>query len=163
MIPFAAALCLLLSSPPATPAPAATPAAKPPTVITSESLDLDHAANVAVFTTDVHVRDASGDIRSDVLTVHFDPEARVVRRLVATGRRVVIDTPGRRAVSRRAEYTAEDGRIVLTGNPHIIQGRNTYAADRITIFKDRERTIFEPKARMVFYSDEDAQPLEGLR
>ncbi len=57
-------------------------------------------------------------------------------------------------MSRKAVYTANDGRILLTGDPKILHGPNAYAAERITIFKDQDRTIFEPRARMVFYSDQ---------
>ncbi len=129
-------------------------AAGPPTVVTSDRLEVDYAKNVADFTGRVHVKDRSGDLFADRMIVIFNPADRQVREITATGRQVVIDSPGRRAVSRKAVYTANDGRILLTGDPKILHGPNAYAAERITIFKDQDRTIFEPRARMVFYSDQ---------
>jgi lipopolysaccharide export system protein LptA len=65
-------------------------------------------------------------------------------------------------MSRKAVYTSQDGKIVLTGKPQIMQGQNTYTGDKITIFKDQDRVIFEPRARLVMYSDEEAGPLQEL-
>lgn len=139
-------------------------AAKPtPTVVTSERLDMDYAKNVAHFAGNVHVKDPSGDLWSDEMEIHYDPKNREIRELVATGKKVVTRTSGKRSVSKKAVYTAADGKIVLTGDPRIIQGRNVYAADTIIIFKDTEKTIFEPRARLVLYSDEGHDALEDIR
>lgn len=145
-------------------APAVKPAAAgPPTVVTSDRLDVDYAKNVAVFGGNVRLKDKSGDMWADEMTVTFNPKTREVREIVATGRKVVIDGHGRKSISRRAVYTARDGRILLTGDPRILHGPNAYAAERITIFKDQDRTIFEPRARMVFYSDQSSGLMDGMR
>jgi lipopolysaccharide transport protein LptA len=123
------------------------------TVVTSDRADLDYDTNTAVFKDNVHVRDRSGDMWADTMVVHFDRNTREIKELISTGKKVIIDAHGKRSQSRKAVYTARDGKIVLTGAPSITEGRNMYAAETITIFKDSEKTIFEPKARLILYSD----------
>lgn len=175
MIALAAAALLLAPvhgqiAPAAAKSPAAKPAAArasrpsgPPTVVTSDRLEVDYAKNIAVFSGNVCIKDKSGDMWADEMTVTFSQKSREVNEIVATGKKVVIDAHGRKSISRRAVYTARDGRILLTGDPQILHGPNAYAAERITIFKDQDRTIFEPRARMVFYSDQSSGLMDGMR
>lgn len=132
------------------------------TTVTADKLDLDSGNNIATFTKDVHVKDPDGEMWADKMVVYFDPDSREVKKLVSTGKRVIILTRGRRSESRKAVYTAADGRIVLTGDPRITHGKNTYGADRITIFKDQDRVIFEPKAHLILFSEEDEQEIEEI-
>lgn len=142
----------------AAPTPVKPPAkGQRPTVITSNSAEVDYANNTAEFRDNVHVKDASGDIWADKMVVGFDRVTREVKEITATGKKVITDAHGRRSESRKAVYTASDGKIVLTGNPSISEGSNTYAAEKITIFKDSEKTIFEPTARMIFYTGGGSQ------
>ncbi|MCX6354405.1 MAG: LptA/OstA family protein [Candidatus Aureabacteria bacterium] len=142
----------------------ATPDAKRvPTVVTSERLEMDYAKNVAVFTGRVHVKDPSGELWADKMVTTYEPKRRVIRELTATGKKVLILSRGKRSTSKKAVYTERDGRIVLTGDPRILQGRNAYTAEKITIFKDTEKTIFEPRARMVVYSGEGGDAFEEMR
>lgn len=147
------------ASPPAqTPAAARvapTPAGKSgETVVTSGSLDVDYNKNTAVFSRDVHVVDGSGEIWADRMEVTFEPRTREVKETIATGRKVITRTRGRSSRSRKAVYTAGDGKVVLTGDPRITQGQNVYTADRIIIFRDSEKVVFEPRARLFVYPDE---------
>ena len=137
-------------------------AAGAPTVVTSDRLEVDYAKNVAVFSGNVCIKDKSGDMWADKMIVTFNPTTREVREITATGNKVVIDAHGRKSQSRKAVYTARDGRILLTGDPQILHGPNAYAAERITIFKDQDRTIFEPRARMIFYSDQSSGLMDGM-
>lgn len=163
---LAAALLLASARSQAAPAPVATPTARPPagppTIVTSDRLEMDYAKNVAVFKGNVQVADKSGQMWADEMTVTFAPKTREVREIIASGRQVLIDAHGRKSRSRRAVYTAADGRILLTGNPQILHGPNAYTAERITIFKDEDRTIFEPRARMIFYSDQGSGVSDDL-
>jgi lipopolysaccharide export system protein LptA len=132
------------------------------TIVTSGRLDFDNIKHTAVFSDNVHVRDSEGDMWADKMVVHFDPKSRKLKKLISTGKKVIIVTEGKRSLSRMAVYTAQDGKIVLTGNPRITQGRNTYGAEKIIIFKGSERTIFEPKARLILYSEEGSETAEGI-
>jgi len=132
------------------------------TVVTSDRADVDYDKNTAEFKDNVHVRDHSGDMWADIMVVHFDHNTREIKEIISTGKKVIIDAHGKRSKSRKAVYTARDGKIVLTGAPSITEGRNTYAAETITIFKDNEKTIFEPKARLILYSDKQFGETGGL-
>ena len=133
-----------------------------PTVVTSNRAYLDYDKNTAEFIDNVHVKDASGDLWADNMVVHFDRNTREIKELIATGKKVITRAHKKRSQSRKAVYTSSDGRIVLTGTPSITEGRNTYTADKITIFKDSEKTIFEPTARLTFYSDRSPGELEEV-
>jgi lipopolysaccharide export system protein LptA len=132
------------------------------TVITSSSLDVDYNTNIAVFSGNVHVDDLDGQMWADKMVVHFNPDSREVQKLIATGKQVTILSRGRYSYSEKAVYTARDGKIVLTGDPRIRQGRNMYGADTITIFKDSDKTLFEPRARFILYSDEEQEGIEDI-
>ena len=131
-------------------------------VITSDKLDVDREKNIAVFTGNVHVVDPEGEMWADRMTAYFEEGSRRIKKLVCTGEKVIIKSRGKTSVSRKAVYTANDGRIVLTGNPRIRHGKNSYGADKITIFKDSDRTIFEPRARLILYSDEGTEDLNEI-
>jgi lipopolysaccharide transport protein LptA len=140
-----------------TPTPVKSSKKSQPTVVTSDSAEVDYANNTAEFRDNVHVKDASGDMWADKMIVDFDRNTRVIKSIVATGKKVITDAHGKRSESRKAVYTASDGKIVLTGNPFVSDGGNTYAAEKITIFKDSEKTIFEPTARLIFFADRDVE------
>ncbi len=132
------------------------------TVVTSERLDVDNNENIATFTQNVHIKDPDGDMWADKMVVYFEPKSHELKKLISTGEKVIIITGGKRSVSHKAVYTANDGKIVLTGDPRITHGRNTYGSDKIIIFKDQEKTIFEPKARLILYSEDGGEAIEGL-
>ncbi len=150
------------SAPPPAPTPLASARKPQPTVVTSGRAYVDYDKNTAEFIDNVHVKDASGDMWADKMVVHFDRNTRDIKELIATGKKVITQAHNKRSLSRKAVYTSSDGRIVLTGAPSIREERNIYSADKITIFKDSEKTIFEPKARLTFYSDRSAGELEEV-
>jgi len=166
LIGFVSILAALLAAAPAhkagSPAGGSPPEKREPTVITSDSLDMDYAKNMAVFKGRVHVKDPDGEMWADRMQAFYDPRRKLIRQLVATGRKVVTLSRGRRSVSREAVYTERDGKIVLSGEPRILQGRSVYSADKITIFKDSDKTVFEPRARMIVYSEASGTAFEGL-
>jgi len=140
-----------------TPTPVKSSKKSQPTVVTSDSAEVDYAKNMAEFRDNVHVKDASGDMWADKMIVNFDRNTRQINSIIATGKKVITDAHGKRSESRKAVYTASDGKIVLTGNPFISDGGNTYAAEKIIIFKDSEKTVFEPTARLIFYTGGDVE------
>lgn len=135
---------------------------KKPTVVTSGQLDVDRAKNIAIFTKDVHVVDSGGEMWADKMVVYFNPDNHEVKKLVSTGEKVIIFTGENRSQSRKAVYTGSDGKIVLTGKPRIKHGMNTYGAEKIIIFKDSDKTIFEPRARLILFSEEEGIDIDNM-
>lgn len=66
-----------------------------------------------------------------------------IEKIVATGN--VEYTEGeRKAFSDKAVYTADDGRLVLTGKePKLITGTNWVTGKKITFFRNQEKVIVE--------------------
>ena len=97
------------------------------TVVTSERLTFDYAKKY----------------------VRFD-EAGQVQLISATGH-VVIEQEDKRATAGRASYEVTDGRILLEDNPRVVRGRDMLEGDRIIFWRDKNKMICEPNARLVIY------------
>jgi lipopolysaccharide export system protein LptA len=124
-----------------------------PTKITSQILEVDYENFVGTFEKDVVVTDPKGRMTADKIVVFFDSRGKEIKKIEAFGD-VVIKLEGRESNSQKAIYTPEDGKIVLTGDPLVEEGKNIYAADRITIYRWEDRVIFEPKAKFILHKDD---------
>ncbi|HRZ86580.1 MAG TPA: LptA/OstA family protein [bacterium] len=132
---------------------AAPGVAKQPTVITADGgLYLDYTKNIALFKQNVVVKDAQGFMKADEMKVYFDPKGSAISKIEAFGN-VSIDQTGRQAESQKVVMYMNEGKIVLTGDPRIKQGTDTYSAEKITIFKKTNQIIFQPKAKLIIYQD----------
>ncbi len=100
-----------------------------PTVVTSEHLRVDYAHNVGTFEGNVLAVDPRITVRADKMTVFFGNTnivtgtttnaTRSVDKIIAEGA-VVITTPeNKKSTSERADYTAADGKCILTGHPQV--------------------------------------------
>ncbi|MDP8247574.1 MAG: LptA/OstA family protein [Candidatus Tritonobacter lacicola] len=125
---------------------------KMPTTITSDILEVDYADYIGTFEKNVIVTDPKGRMTGDRIVVFFDSKGKEIKRIEAYGD-VVIKLEGRESNSQKAVYTPDDGKIVLTGEPRIEEGRNIYAADKITIYRWEDRVIFEPRARFILHKE----------
>lgn len=67
---------------------------------------------------------------------------------------VIIQSDARKALADRATYHADDGRFVLEGDPKVKQGKSIMTGDRIVFWKDTQRMVCEPNARVLLYPDE---------
>ena len=124
-----------------------------PTTITSQTLEVEYESYVGTFEKDVVVTDPKGRLTADRVIVFFDAKGKEIKRIEAYGD-VIIKLEGRESNSQKAVYTPDDGKIVLTGDPKVEEGKNIYAADRITIYRWEDRVIFEPRAKFILHKDE---------
>ncbi len=165
----AAAVSAADTNAPASRTDAATPASatKQPTVITSERLQVDYAHNMGTFEGNVLAVDPRITVRADKMIVQFSGNStnstRSLQKIVADGG-VVITVGERKSTSDHAEYTAEDGKVVLTGNPRVQSPDGTVSGDRITFWHGQEKMDVESGTRLIIYpeeqrkkSDEDAK------
>ncbi len=115
--------------------------------ITSDTMDMDLAANVGIFKGNVSVIDSGMTLTSDKLTLRFS-EAQELVLAEATGNVVIVQKDmNRRAMADTAVYTVEDGKIVLTGHPQLTTGKDTLSnAAKITYYRDNERFVAEGAA-----------------
>ncbi len=121
------------------------------TIITSDGgLDLDYSKHVAVFKKNVMVKDHRGSLKAQEMRVMFAPEGSRIQTIEAMGD-VQIVQHGRTAQSQNALIKSEEGVIELTGDPKIVQGKDIYSAEKITIFSKTNQVIFEPKAKLILF------------
>lgn len=123
------------------------------TITCSGPLDFDYEKRIAFFHENVVVEDSKMKMNADEMTVHFNTDGESLEMVVATGS-VKFKKGDRRAKSQKAVYTAADGTIVLTGEPMVKKGPDILTAEKITFFRNDNRMICEPSARLVIYSKE---------
>jgi lipopolysaccharide export system protein LptA len=137
--------------------PAAAPksgAAEQVTVITSDRLTFDYQNQYAVFEKNVMVTDPDMQLASDKLTVQFD-ESGKAQTIKAEGR-VTITQADKTSQSAVATYDVATGKIVLAGKPRVTRGRDVLEGDVITFWRNENRMVCQPQARLVIYPEEGA-------
>ena len=127
-----------------------------PIEVTSDSLRVDQASGNAVFSGNVIVM--QGDLRmaaGEVSVIYGTTDgAQQVEEVLATGG--VLLTRGEDAAEvQSADYSVELGRVVLTWDVLVTQGRTTIAGDRLNIdlatgngtVEGRVRTVLTPSGQ----------------
>jgi lipopolysaccharide transport protein LptA len=161
--------------PPETNAPAKSPpsaagAATEPTIITADHLQGDYLHSLGTFEGNVLAVDPRMTVRADKMTVFFGGTnvvtstgtntTRSVQKLIAEGG-VVITTPdNKKTNSDRAEYTAGDGKVVLTGHPRAESADGIVTGQKITFWRDSQKMDVEAdqtetnRTRLLIYPEE---------
>lgn len=157
---------------PAPPSFTATVSTNEPTEITSKKLDVDYLHNLGTFEGDVLVTDPRIGIRADKMVVFFtakdtnttakvktkttndvaavtakgtNTNNRAIEKIFADGG-VVITQENKKATSEHAEYWAEEGKVILTGNPKLQNPEGTITGKRITFWRGSQRMEVESDA-----------------
>lgn len=158
--------------------PAAAATTNEPTVVTSDRLQVDYAQNFGTFEGNVLAIDARITVRADKMIVFFGTTnnvvgevtntVRTVQRLVAEGA-VVINQETRKATSDRAEYTAADGKVVLTGNPQVQSPAGNVTGKRITFWHGQDKMDVESdqtetnRTRLIIYPEDQKKKEDGSK
>lgn len=119
--------------------------------ITSDGqLDMCYGQGEAVFTDNVQVRDDLGPLLTcEKLTVFF-VDQNTISRLEAE-ENVFLFHEDMVGHCSHAQYTVATELAVMSGDPVIRKGQDTYAADIIRINRADGRVLFEPSARLVVF------------
>lgn len=123
------------------------------TVITATRLTYDQMKRYALFEEHVVVVDPRLKLTADRLIVHFD-ETSKAKSIEAVGK-VVITQDDTKAWAGRAMYDVASGKIFMEKNPKIQRGHDVLAGDTITFWRDSNKMICEPQARLVIYPQDD--------
>ena len=123
-----------------------------PVEVTADQLDVDQDNGQAVFQGNVVVGQGVMRLSAPRLLVVYKPEGGI-DRLEATGG-VTLVSGEDAAESDRADYTIDDGVVVMTGNVLLTQGANALTAQRMTVnlvtgtaqMSGRVKTILDPKS-----------------
>lgn len=121
------------------------------TVITSEKLTFDYKKQYALFENHVLVADPEMQLAADRLTVLFDNKGKA-RSIKAEGR-VTIRQADKTAQAGLAVYDFETGKIVLSIKPRVTRNRDILEGEFITFWRDQNRMICQPHARLVIYPE----------
>jgi lipopolysaccharide transport protein LptA len=121
------------------------------TVITSEKLTFDYKKQYALFENNVLVTDPEMQLAADRLTVLFDDKGKA-RSIKAEGR-VTVRQADKTAQAGLATYDFETGKIVFAIKPRVTRGRDVLEGEVITFWRDQNRMICQPHARLVIYPE----------
>lgn len=124
------------------------------TVITSDRLTFDYNARRAMFEQNVIVTDPEMQLAADKMTVQFDENGKVT--FIKAEGRVTITQADKTAQSGLATYDVQSGKIILAVKPRVTQGRDTLEAEVITFWRDENRMVCQPQARLVIYPEKGA-------
>jgi len=124
------------------------------TIITSDRLTYDSQQEYALFERNVVVSDPSLKLKADKLTVRFAGQ-NAVTRITAEGN-VALSQADMRAWAGKADYDLTEGKIVMEDQPRIMRGRDLLSGDRITYWRDQNRMLCEPRARLIINPESGA-------
>ena len=126
-------------------------AKREPIVVTSDRMEADELGNTVTFIGNVTLKKENMTLTSDYLVVYYDPVNKGVREIEAQGN-VEVRQEGRVAMANKAVYYSKEEKIVLTGEPRIIENENQLGGERITMFMRSERSLVE-SGNVLFYQD----------
>lgn len=113
---------------------------KKPIIITSESLTINKKENQALFSGRVIAKKEELTIHADSMLVYYDETGSKVKKIEATGNIKVIKGT-RTILSEKAIYSAEEDRIIFTGEPVAIDGKNMIKGDKIIYYISEDRSV----------------------
>jgi lipopolysaccharide export system protein LptA len=126
-------------------------AKREPIVVTSDRMEADELGSTVTFIGGVTLKKENMTLTSDHLVVYYDAVDKAVREIEAQGN-VVVRQEGRVALANKAIYYSKEEKIVLTGDPRIIENENQLGGERITMFMRSERSLIE-RGNVLFYQD----------
>ena len=131
-----------------------SPSKNPSTTVTCKGeLNFEYEKNKATFHQDVVVEDPRMKMTADNMTAYFIPKTKEINKIIAVGN-VRFKKEEKSAKSEKAVYTAQDGKVVLTGHPLVKNGESIMSGEKITFFRDNNRMLIEPSAKLVLYSSD---------
>lgn len=119
-----------------------------PVEIEADQLEISQADNSAVFTGNVVIRQGDLALSAPLVTVIYDEETSAVASLVATGG-VTLVSAEEAAESDSAEYSVEDGVIIMRGNVLLAQGLSSLASEEMIVNLNDGSAVLTGRVRSV--------------
>ena len=119
-----------------------------PIDIKSDRLEAHNKERKIIFLGNVRARQRDALIFADRLTAYYDKSGKDIERIVAEGN-VKITQEDKVGTSQEAVFENQSRKILLTGDPHLWQGKDELRGETITVFLDEDRVLID-KARGVF-------------
>ncbi len=105
---------------------------KLPVEVTADSLSVNQNDGSAIFKGNVNIAQGEMRMKADKVNVHYSSDTSGIARLVATGEVLLTQGPDI-AEADMAEYSIEDGTVLMRGNVTVVQDINTIMADEMTM------------------------------
>lgn len=125
-----------------------------PVEVTSDNLSVDQETGEAIFTGNVLIGQGEMRLSAPRVLVIYDQNNRGIARLEATGGVTLVSGPDA-AEADRADYSIEDGTIVMTGNVLLDQGPNALSAERMNVQLDAGTAQMSGRVRTIIQSAAD--------
>lgn len=125
-----------------------------PVEVTSDSLSVDQDTGVAIFTGNVVIGQGEMRLSAPRVLVVYLAESKGIERMEATGGVTLVSGPDA-AESDRADYSIQDGTIVMTGNVLLDQGPNALSADRMSVQLSDGTAQMTGRVRTIIQSGDD--------
>lgn len=125
-----------------------------PVEITSENLAVDQEAGTALFTEDVVVVQGEMTLTAPRVLVIYNEGQTAIERVEATGG-VTLVSGLDEAESERADYTIDDGVIVMTGDVLLNQGLSTAASEQMVVRLDEGTAVMTGRVRTILQTGGD--------
>ncbi len=122
------------------------------TVVTADRLVFDYKKQYALFEGNVVVSDPEMDLKAQSLIIKFSEDSEVQSIVAKTG--VIIEQSDKRAEAGVAVYDVISGKVVLEDNPRVRRGRDILTGDTITFWRDENKMVCEPRARLIIFPEE---------
>lgn len=119
------------------------------TVITSEKLTFDYGKRRALFHGDVKVENPDLILTCENLTVAYNQNGAL--RDIQAVENVFITQADKQASAGRASYNLAKGEFILRDEPRVKQGSNILTGDVIHFWRNENRMVCEPNARLVVF------------
>ena len=103
-----------------------------PVEVTADNLEVDQETGKAIFTGNVVIGQGEMRLSAARVSVVYRSNGEGIQRLEATGG-VTLVSGADAAESERADYSIDEGTIVMTGNVLLAQGRSALSADRMSV------------------------------
>ncbi|MCP4746153.1 MAG: lipopolysaccharide transport periplasmic protein LptA [Desulfobacteraceae bacterium] len=140
---------------------------KQPIQVTADRLVIDNKARTAEFSKNVKATQGTTKISAERMVIYYNGKASEqnatkedsIEKIIAKGK-VRIETDNGVADTKEAVYTAEDGKLILSGKgSKLVQGKNVITGSKITIDRNtghveaegdgsnQVKAIMQPKQR----------------
>jgi lipopolysaccharide export system protein LptA len=134
-----------------------------PTTVEAKWSQVDYAQKIWTFVGNVRVVDPKIIMRADKMIVHFGQggtnTTSSIQKIIAEGG-VEIAQENKKSKSDHAEYTAADGKVVLTGNPQVQSPDGVVTGEKVTFWRGQSKMDVESSStnaaptRLIIYPDE---------
>jgi lipopolysaccharide export system protein LptA len=111
-----------------------------PVHVTADELVANEGTKTIVFSGNAIAKQSDVTIYGQRLIIEYSGEPREIDQVVAEGD-VRIEQLEKVATGDQAIFYRREGRIVLTGDPKVVEGENFVAGKEITIFLDDQKSI----------------------